>query len=101
MQKINLLQRIKKGIRKGWNTPTLPHKILQLESNPIIRLLRIIGGISIGILISRRYILLPSPYLYICMFFSSILAIYLIVLFFYRLIHIFKSIKDQDLDIRN
>ena len=43
----NLLTRFVVGVKKGLITPTLPAHILNLQNNVFIRLLRVIGGLSI------------------------------------------------------
>lgn len=100
MKKLNWLQRVKVGLRKGWETPTLPDHILKIEKHPFVRLFRVIGGICVGILLTRRYIWFPSPFLYLFVFFALIFTIYLITLFVLRLYHIYKSIKNKDLEIK-
>jgi hypothetical protein len=41
------LNRTLKGIKKGLFTPTLSTEMLEFQRKPIIRLIRIIGGLSL------------------------------------------------------
>ena len=52
------------GFKKGINTPNLPQEILLFQSKPIIRILRVLGGLSCLSLISHSYIHLQGIYLY-------------------------------------
>ena len=63
----NILKRITIGVKKGINTPTLPDSILKIHMHPIIRVYRVISGISVLLLISKRIPQLPYP-----MFFYTI-----------------------------
>lgn len=99
--KKSLLQRITLGLKKGWNTPTLPAAVLEFERNPLIRIFRIIGGISVGTLLWQRYQNLPSFVLYISVIISFIFFIYLIILTLIRINHMWKVLRGNDLDIKN
>jgi hypothetical protein len=46
-----LYYRILQGVRKGLLTPTLSPQMLNFQSKPLIRLLRVLGGLSILILL--------------------------------------------------
>lgn len=97
--KKSLLQRITLGLKKGWNTPTLPAAVLEFERNPLIRIFRIIGGISVGTLLWQRYQYLPIVFLYISVIISFIFCIYLIILSIIRLKHMWKVLRGKDLDV--
>jgi len=97
----NILKHILLSLKKGWNTPTLLDSILKIESNPITRLFRVIGGISTGILLGKKYLDLHQNILIICIIISSMFFIYLMILFAFRVIHILKTLKSDKLDIKN
>ena len=42
------------GIKKGYNMPTLPQNIIDFQNKLIIRIIRVLGGLSIILLISKK-----------------------------------------------
>lgn len=50
---------IKKGVIKGYNIKPLPDNIDNFINNIYIRILRVIGGISIVLALSKQYLDLP------------------------------------------
>ena len=99
VKKRSIRSRILLGVKKGWNTPTLPDNILKIQSYPIIRILRFLGGSSFLLILSKNY---SNNYiLYICMLFATIFTIYHFVITFYRIKHMIKILKSNELDIRN
>lgn len=96
-----LIQSVKSGFKKGWETPTLPAHILELEKNTFIRLLRVIGSLSVGVLLYQKYQHLPVFVIFLAAFISSIFAIYQIVITIIRLKHMWKVLLSKDLDIKN
>ena len=53
--KKTILNRIKAGVKLGWNTPSLPKKFIDFQMNPLIRILRVLGGgISTIYLLSNK-----------------------------------------------
>jgi hypothetical protein len=102
----NIFQRFFKGAKKGLLTPTLPDHIIALQKNVFIRLLRVIGGISIILILTHRLEYLGSGILYlialcICIFFSQLFSFYLIYVNYYRIKNMYKVFKSDDLDVRN
>jgi hypothetical protein len=57
--KNTLIQRIKIGIVKGWNIPTLPKGVITFLDLPFIRILRVLGGISVIIVLLKKHTLFP------------------------------------------
>ena len=96
-----ILQRLLIGIKKGYNTLTLPPKILKFQSYPVIRILRVLGGISMLTILSKSYLHYPTYVLYICMFFGVIFTIYHFIISYYRIKNIIAIIKSDKLEIRN
>jgi len=96
-----ILQRILFGIKKGWNTPTLPEDKIQLTLHPLIRILRFTGGLSFLIILGRTQIIYPAFVLYICMFIATIYTMYHIYLSICRFKHIRYLIKSGKMDIYN
>ena len=102
---------IKLGLNKGWKTNTLPQHILEFQTLLYIRILRLIGGISILYLLSCGYsysyrvaLLSPATNIYLlllALFFSIIFWLYHIYITYYRWKHIIYLIKSGELDIKN
>ena len=99
--KKNLMSRIWLGLKLGWNTPTLPENILQLQLHPLIRILRVLGGISTLYLLSNRTLHYPVFILYFAILFSFLFLVYNLIISFYRIKHIYNTLKSDKLDIRN
>jgi hypothetical protein len=101
-----IFQRLILGLKKGWTTPTLPNHIINLQNKVFIRVLKSLGGISIIFIITHRLELLGNGLLYkicliICIVFSLIFIIYLLYINYYRINHMYKVLKNNDLDICN
>lgn len=101
--KKNLFSRLFIGIKKGVMTPTLPDNILKIQSNPLIRILRVLGGLSIIILLGNRKLdySLHIYIIYLLLFIGFLFLVYHIIISYYRLKNIFKILTSEDLDIRN
>ena len=50
----NIFTRFFIGAKKGICTPTLPNHIIMLNNNPFIRIFRVLGGISILLILTHR-----------------------------------------------
>ena len=96
---------LKKGAILAYKTPTLPQNILNFTMHPLIRILRVLGGISILFLVSNRVLIFPNHLqfyiLIICFIFANIFAIYHCYLTYHRVKHIRFLIKSGALEIRN
>jgi hypothetical protein len=77
------------GIKRGLTTPTLSKEMLEFQMNPLIRILRVIGGISCLSLLGHDHINLQGLMLYVALFFTLLFNIYQV----YILIHRYKHIK--------
>jgi hypothetical protein len=99
MEKKILLNRIYIGFKKGFFKPTLPEKILIFQSNPIIRIFRVLGGLSILILlIHKKYELSFNIFiLYLLIAISFLFFMYHVIISFYRVINIIKILKSDEL----
>lgn len=93
--------RVYEGLKKGFLTPTLPEHVLKFQSNPLVRIFRVLGGISVLCLLGKSYIHLNINFIYISMVFSIIFLIYHIIITYYRVKHIYILFKNKDLDVRN
>jgi len=71
--------------KKGLFTPTLPNHIIQLNNNPFIRIFRVLGGISILLILTHRLDYLGNGLLYfsvlvICIVLAFCFSFYLLYL---------------------
>jgi hypothetical protein len=97
----NFFKRLLIGISKGWNTPTLPQHLLTLQLHPLIRIFRVLGGISILLILTKRVNYFNSFVLYLVVLISIFYTFYVLYISYYRLKHIYKIMKSKDLEIRN
>nr|YP_009936103.1 hypothetical protein [Sanghuangporus vaninii]YP_010714101.1 hypothetical protein P2X57_mgp01 [Fuscoporia gilva]QNS39945.1 hypothetical protein [Sanghuangporus vaninii]WDD39664.1 hypothetical protein [Fuscoporia gilva] len=91
------------AIQKGLTTPSLPEDILKLQLHPIIRILRVLGGLSTLFLITDRVqqYSLPVYFYVIAMSITFIFFIFHMYITYHRIKHIRKLLKSDKLDIRN
>jgi hypothetical protein len=95
------LKRIFIGFKKGYQTPTLPDHILKITNYPIIRILRFLGGLSFLLILSKNYLNYPIIVLYLAMFIATIYTIYHFIISYFKIKHIIKILRSDELDIRN
>ena len=100
MKKLTLFNRTIIGIKKGWSHPTLPKNLLKLELHPFIRIFKFLGGISILIFLTKAYEKYNISVLYISIILSILYIIFNTYLNYYRIKHIYSSIKKGDLNVR-
>ena len=86
--------------------PNLPLNILELQKNPIIRILRVLGGISIILILTHKLDVLGSGLLYLtalylCFIISIIFCIYLMYVNFHRIKYMYKVFNSNELEVRN
>lgn len=90
------------GLSKGWSAPSLPEHILGLQSKPIIRIFRVLGGISTLALLGRGYLgrfELNGYVLYATLFIAFLFLLYNLYIGWNRINYISKNIKE--LEVRN
>ena len=109
MQKLNkksIFSRLMIGFKKGLSVPNLPSHIIQLNNKPIIRILRVLGGLSTLLILTHRLELLGDGFLYLCALITCavltlLFGLYHIFLTYHRITHIIKVLKSDELDVRN
>jgi hypothetical protein len=89
------------GVKKGIFTPTLPKEMLEFQRKPLIRILRVLGGISLLTLLGRSYFKLNGLVLYLSLFFVIIFFIYHIYISIHKYKHIKKILMTEELEIKN
>ena len=89
--------------QKGLLTPNLPEEILKFQLHPIIRVLRVLGGLSTLFLITDRVqqYSLPIYYYIIAMIITFMFFIYHMYITYHRIKHIRYLLKSDKLDIKN
>ena len=102
----NFLKRFLNAGLRAYSIPTLPDNILKIQSYPIIRILRFLGGLSTILVISHKLEILGNGLLYdislyFCFCFILIFFVYLIYVSYFRFIHMYKVFKSGNLDVRN
>jgi hypothetical protein len=83
--------------------PSLPENVSKFHNKPIVRLFRIMGGLS-GIITLGKITFtvdIPTYILYISFFISISFLLYMLGLNIIRLIHIIKVFRSDKLDVRN
>lgn len=99
--KTTLFKRLVKGIKQGWNAPILPTKVLNFNNNPIVRILRVIGGVSIVMVLSNTHLSLHSAFCYIILFNAFLHFVYITVISFIKLWYGLKVLKSDKLEVKN
>ena len=101
MKKRSLFKRVITGIKLGWNTPTLPVNVTKFQLHPIIRVSRVLGGISILYLLSNKGLNYPILLLFLALFFAFLFFLYHTILSVMRIKHVYRVLKSDKLDVRN
>ena len=55
----SIFKSILTGVKKGYQTPTLPIHIIEFTNQPLTRILRVIGGVSFITMMSNRHLHFP------------------------------------------
>ena len=100
MNNKNIIVRLFTGFKKGFLTPTLPENILKIQSYPLIRILRFLGGVSMLFVLSKAHTNFPIYFLYFATFFIFLFFVYHIIISYYRVKHIFKLLKSDALEVK-
>ena len=79
--------------------------IITLQNNVFIRLLRVLGGLSVILIVSYRLEILGEGLLYnislyICLIFTFIFFIYLMYINYHRIKHMYTNFNSDKLDVR-
>ena len=99
--KKNLRGRIFYNIKAGWNIPVLPEHITRLDNNFYIRIFKLIGGISVFIIISGIGSKLNKIYLYLIFTLSILYILYRLMISFYAIKHWVHNLRTGKFIVRN
>lgn len=97
----NLYNRLVTGLKVGWNAPVLPPKILSFHNNPFVRIFRVIGGLSILTVFSKKHLLLYLPFKYVILLFALLHIIYISSISIIRLWYGYKVLRSDKLNVKN
>ena len=89
------------GLKKGLTTPNLPEKVIRLRKRWYIVILRMLGRVSIICLLAQEGLNLSFYETLVAMFTGIIYLIYGVVITVIGIKHTWKTIKSDELDIRN
>jgi hypothetical protein len=97
----NIFKRFLNAGLRAYSIPTLPDNILKIQSYPIIRIFRFLGGFSLLMILSKSYLNYHSYFTCIFFIFALIFTIYHFIISFYRFKHMLSVFKSDKFDIRN
>ena len=96
-----ILQRIWLGIKVGWNTPMLPEKVTTFNNHPLIRIFRVIGGISVITVLLKKHLLLWWLFQYLVLFIALLHISYFTIISIMKVFYGIYKLWKGDLNIRN
>jgi len=102
--KINNFKRLNsifKGALLALKTHTLPQHIIDFLKNPLVRILRVLGGLSVMLILSNKLLDYSIVYTYVAMLFSVIFLGLHLYINFYRVKNIITILKSDKFDVRN
>ena len=91
------------GLMRAYSIPTLPVKVEKYYNHIFVRIFRVLGGISVLMVLSNFYLDLPNVFTFLCVFVACIhitlvFIIFIIKTFYSLYILIFRREK---FEIRN
>jgi len=101
MNKKTLFQRIIAGIKLGWNTPLLPPKVISFHNYPLVRVFRVIGGLSVLTVLLKKHLLLFLPVQYLVLFLASIQILYIVIISLIKIFYGISRFWTDELNVRN
>lgn len=101
--KILKFNSIKSGIKKGLTVSSLPPKIAIFYSHPLIRILRVIGGFSAVIVLTKNYTFFPYPLDYVLMFLAIIQLFQIVIISIIKITYSIRKLiyKPEEFEVRN
>jgi hypothetical protein len=101
MEKKTKLQRFLFGIKISWSLPSLPVSVNNFHNYPLIRIFRVIGGISIILFLSSPN-WIGNSYLYWIIFMLAMLHfLYILTISIIKICYIIYLWKNKKLEVRN
>lgn len=89
------------GLKHGWNTPMLPPKVISFNNHPIIRIFRVIGGMSVLTVLLKKHLLLWPRLNYLVLFIALIHILYFGIVSVIKILFGIHKLWKGDLNVRN
>ena len=96
-----LFQRFIYGVKLAWNLPSMPTSVDKFHNYPLIRIFRVIGGISILLFLSSPSWIDNSYIKWIIFVLAMIQFLYIAVISFIKIGYIVYLWKNKRLEVRN
>lgn len=97
----SVLSRIWLGIKIGWKTPLLPPKIMSFHNYPLIRIFRVIGGLSVVTVLFKKHLLLFIPLQYLILFLAFIQVSYIVIISIIKIFYGISRFWTDELNVKN
>ena len=94
-------QRIINGIKLGWNIPLLPPKVISFHNYPLVRVFRVIGGLSVLTVLLKKHLLLFLPLQYLILLLASVQIIYIVIISIIKVFYGISKFWTDELNVRN
>lgn len=85
--KKTLFQRFVIGLKHRWNTPMLPDKVITFNNHPLVRIFRVIRGLSVIIVLLKKHLLLFLPFQYLLLFIALLYISYFVIINFTKVFY--------------
>ncbi len=99
--KRTLFQRFIVGLKHGWNTPILPPKIIAFNNYSIVRIFRVIGGLSVLTVLLKKHLFLWLPFQYLILFIAFLHISYFVIINFIKVFYGIYKLYKGDLNVKN
>ncbi len=96
-----VLNKIWFGIKSGWQLPILPEHISKIDNNIFVRLFKLIGSISVFIIISKIGSNLNDLIYYVIFTISIVFILYKYVIIFYVIKQWFHNLINGEFIVKN
>ena len=87
--------------KKVYDTPTLPKHMLEFQLHPVIRIIRVLGGISFLLIMGNSRLNNPIWVIYIALFFNILFTVYHFYIYYHKVRHIYYLVTSDELEMRN
>ena len=99
--KKSLYNRLVTGLKIGWNAPVFSLKVFSYHNNPLLRVFRVIAGVSILTVFSKKHLLLSLPFKCVILFFVLLHIIFISSISIIKLWYGYKVLKSDKLNVIN
>lgn len=89
------------GLKLGWNTPLLPPKIIYFHNYPLVRIFRVVGGLSVLTVLLKKHLLLFLPLQYLILFLAFLHISYIVVISLVKIFYGISRFWTDELNVRS